>query len=333
VPGAGSPAPLFAGVAAVVLAAFGLLLTTTSAVMIAAFIASGAGTASDPQGDALAPGLLAGVNGLACVGVLIALALLIGGRDAGRSATVWLAGVTMPWVLLTGFFFAVAVDDIEDGRRAHEAALLGVAGAGLAGLGLLFGTILLGIRPGRRWLAHRILFGAAGRPDVGAAPAAEPPAPLRAAWPRFSVALLVIFAAGVCLLVFMPLSGMNDDPVLTEVLIVVAVLHLVFVSVPLVVAGLGARSARAGRRGGAVLARVFSAVPLLVLPVFVLLAGFIGVVTALLGGEDDDAVLPSIVAIAVSGMLTVAFLAGIGLVLAGLAALADPRSELHLRRR
>lgn len=321
----GSPVPLFVGLAATAVGAIGLLLTAAAAATITVLIASGAGTTTDPAGDALAPGLLAGIDAVACLGLLVSIALAVGGRDAGRSACVWLAGVTLPWVLVTAVFFALGVDQVDNGR-AGQAAAAGVAGAGIAALGMLVGAVLLGIRPGRRWLAHRVLA-AAARADAQTALTGVPPnprqaAPLRAAWTRYRAAFLVVGAAGVGLLGLMPLSGMSADSGLAETCVAVAVLHVVLVSAPLVVAGLGARS---GRR---LLVRAFSVAPLLVLTGFVAMSAFVGVASA--HNTDPDTgesvgVLPPFVSVASSGLLTVAFLAGIGLVVAGLAALADPR--------
>jgi hypothetical protein len=129
----------------------------------------------------------------------------------------------------------------------------------------------------------------------------------------------VTVAAGVVLLAVMPFSGMRDDPDLAVVLVVVAVLHAVFVSAPLLGAGLGAGANRV------VLARVFSTVAVLFLPVLIVFAGFLGAASA----GNDGAVLPPFVSIMVSGLVTLAFLAAAGLLLAELAALADLRARQH----
>jgi hypothetical protein len=297
----GSPVPLYSGLAAALVGVFALLVTTGLGVTVSVLILQGTGTSSDPEGTALTPGLLAAMTMLACAGLLVALVLLVTGRDAGRSALVWLALMALPWALLSAFFFTVGVDEVHEGRRAYQAARAGAGTAAGAALGLLVAAVVLGSRPARRVLSRS--------PASGPAPAARP---------RFVTGLVVVFAAGFCLLAVMPLSGMHDDPDLTAIITVLAGLHVVLISAPLLVAGL---SAGTGRRGGAVVARVFSAVPLLVLPVLVVFAVFVGVTSV----HNRGALLPPVVSVAASGLLTLALLAGIGLVLAGLAALADPR--------
>jgi hypothetical protein len=288
-------------------AVVGLLFTTGTGVMVTVLIARGTGEATDPAGDALAPGMLAAVDALACAGLLVAVGLLAAGKDAGRSAIVWLAVMALPWVVVTGLFFGLGMEVALDGRRAYDVAILGLGGVALAVLGLLAGAVLLGIRPGRRWLAHRVLVRHAAT-GAGTAPSPRP---------RFLTGLAVIVAAGALLLAVAPLSGMHADPDLAVTLAVLAVVHVVFVSAPLLVAGLGAGAGRV------VLARAFSVAPLLMLPVLVVFGLFLGAASA----RNDGAVLPPAVSIVVSGLVTLAFLAGVALVLAGLAALADPRAQ------
>ncbi len=102
---------LFVGGGAVMLGVLGLLLTATAGAMITVFTFTDTETTTDPEGDAIAPGLFTIVSILACVGLFVALALLVrgllGGHDAGRSVTAWLSGVTVPWALLMAFFFGV----------------------------------------------------------------------------------------------------------------------------------------------------------------------------------------------------------------------------------
>jgi hypothetical protein len=312
---AGSPVPLITGAAAAIVGTFGLLLTATASAIVAVSTYSGAGT--DPKGDSTGPGLFAAASVLAGIGLLVSLALLVGGKDAGRSATAWLAGVTLPWALAMTAYFAAGVSRADLGQRSAVPPLLGVAGAGLASLGLLAGAVLLGIRPGRRWLAHRVL----------SRTAADASASLRAARARYVVALVVTAAAGAGLLAFLPLSAMGNDPDLLVSIVVLALLQAL-VSGPLLVATVGASMARSGRRGGAVVARVFSAVPLFVLTVLAMLTMLAGAGSVVGSAEQiAEAKLPPAAALGLSGILAIAFLAGIALVVAGLAALADPHAE------
>jgi hypothetical protein len=328
---AGSPVPLVAGAAAVLLGVFGLVLTAVSSAVVAASTYVGsAGT--DPEGDAIAPALITAASALNCVGLLLTVALLIGGADAGRSATAWLAAVSVPWTCGFGLFFLTAPATDEVVERFRWLTLLGLGGAGLALTGLLTGAVLLGAEPGRRWLANRVLAGPSAR--TGATTGiGEPPAPLQVAPRRFWLASLVTSCGGVGLMAFLPLSALGSDPELVGLVITIGVTQFLLVTVPGLAAAKGARSARAGRRSGAATARISIAVPLFALPILTMLTALTGA-TSVFGSTEQitEAVVPPVAAVALGTVLIAAFVAGIAFALAGLAALADPRSERHLRR-
>ncbi|MFE1290620.1 hypothetical protein [Streptomyces sp. NPDC058751] len=323
----GSPWALVVGVIALVMAALGLLLTTTAGAQICALVR--VGDSADPEGDALAPGMFAVLGLVAFVALLVALAPVFAGFDRGRSAGAWVAGALLPWALCFVLYFAMVGfgDDFDEVVRGS--ALLGFYSASALVLALLIGTILLGIRPGRRWLAHRVLARTAPA-ELGP----EAPGPLRKAPRRFLVSL-VLSVLGTCGSIgFYPLSAMGDDPDLGVLLGVLGAVALLFVVVPLALACLGAVRAREGRRGGARLARVLSAGPLVFLLLLALMAAFAGVISLIApDGQVEAAVLPPGPAVAIGIALALTSLTAAGFVLASLAALADPRSDHYLTAR
>ncbi|MFI5952670.1 hypothetical protein [Cryptosporangium sp. NPDC051539] len=302
--GSGPSRPPFAGTVWAALGTLGLLVTATAGAAVTVLLyTSGHGWSV----NAPVPVGLTGLTTLACGGLLTSVVLLGGGHDAGRSATVWLAGAAVPWTLgaavLYGFY---AFDDFFAGG-VRLAALLGVAGATVAVVALPAAAILLG-RSAARY-----------PPTGGIGGAPGPPAVLRAAPGRFRTALGVVVAADFGLVVAWPPRVGTDDVTWGWAVVEVVVLLLVH-GVPLALAGVGATSARAGRRGGAVAARAFGAVCLLVLPITAFYALILPV-------EPD----PDATEAAVFSALMLGFAGGAGLVLTGLAALADPGSEQHYR--
>jgi hypothetical protein len=98
-------------------------------------------------------------------------------------------------------------------------------------------------------------------------------------------------------------------------------------AVPQLLGVWGGRLAFGGRRGGAHLARVAGVFLIYGVQPFVL----IGVLNGLAGVFDTDAILPDAAGGPLAAVVTAAIMLGIVQYVAGLAALADPRSELYLR--
>ncbi|MEV4641887.1 hypothetical protein AB0J80_31530 [Actinoplanes sp. NPDC049548] len=318
-----SPWPFLIGVAAVVTGGLGLLLTATAAALVC--VITWTGHTTDPHGRAMMPALLTVVSLLGFAALLVAVAPLARGLDRGRSAGAWMAGVLVPWVLFTGFFFAVVSFFDEFDEAARKPALLGFGSAVVLAPLLVTGAVLLGIRPGRRWLAHRIL--SAGPAEAGPGV----PEPLLRARRRYSTAVLLSVIGTAGSIGFLPLSALGDDPLLGATLAITAGAALLLIVGPLILARAGATRALAGRARGATVARFFSAGPLFFLQLvalLVVLAGGVGLVAS--EAQVAAAVLPPVPQLAIGIALAAVLVAAEVFLLAGLAALSDPHSDRHL---
>jgi hypothetical protein len=306
---------------------FGLLLNAVAVVWISRLVASSSGNPTDRFGPSM---LLALQNLLTVVALLVALVLISRGRDAGRSAAIWIAAGALPWLILTAIALIAAANagsyprTRDNDQWVSVAVALGLAGVVLAVVGLVTAMILLGQPAGRRWIAENVFAGG---------DRSWPPRPLLATTWRFGLSAALGVGGGLLLVALIPLSSLGQEEGAGIATVVFAVILTVTVVLPELLAALGAWGARRGRRGGAIAARVAGGLAVLGFPVFTLLAVFM-VATSYYGSSDQiaAAALPP-PAVATLGVLVIgASLAGLALFVAGLAGLADPRSEVYLRR-
>ncbi|GAA1031495.1 hypothetical protein GCM10009557_27020 [Virgisporangium ochraceum] len=249
--------------------------------------------------------------------LVFALGLILLGRDAGRSGTVWIGVAALPWTLILPVTLASLADSESHPAGFRTLATVTALVCGGATLfGLTVAMVALGIPPGRRWLAERVL----ARPEPG-----WPSAPIVAAGRRF--VLSAVFGVGGCaaLLVLTPLATTGSDGSLAAMITWTVVLVL-FVALPQALGLWGARLARRGRRGGANLARAAGVFVVYGLEIFMVL----GVWDAM-AGVAEDAVLPGPVTLVLAVLLTCVVVLALVQWVAGLAALADPRSERFMR--
>lgn len=252
--------------------------------------------------------------------LIFAIGLILLGSDAGRSAIVWAGAAALPWALLVSIDVAVSAygdRDLFSGSFVALGITVGVAcGVGAVG-GLTTAMIALGIPPGRRWLAANVL----ARGDLS-----WPPAPLVAAGRRFTAGAVLGVAGCVALLVLTPLANVNSDGSL-EAMIAWTTVLVLFVGVPQAFGLWGVRLARRGRRSGANIARASGVFVIYGLEIFVVL----GVFDAMAGIQDDGAVLPGAAVVPLAALFTCVVILGLVQWVAGLAGLADPRSEQFMR--
>jgi hypothetical protein len=247
------------------------------------------------------------------------IGLIIAGRDAGRSGIVWIGVAALPWTFLIArgvVAIAREKEHLSDGF-VTVTTVVSFACGGLAALGLLVAMIVLGVPPGRRWLAARVLSRTA---------ALWPPAPLVAAKKRFTLSAFLGMGGCAAQLVLTPLVT-EDGNGRSTFLVAVAVVLVLLVAVPQLLGLWGARLAFAGRRGGAHLARAAGVFLIYGVQPFVL----IGVLNGLAGVFGNDATVPPAAAGPLAAAVTAAIMLGMVQYVAGLAALADPRSEVYLR--
>jgi hypothetical protein len=204
----------------------------------------------EDRGDSeiIATVLIVWASVVAALLLVYSIGLIIAGRDAGRSGIVWIGVAALPWtVLIASGIVAIAheKEHLSDGF-VTVTTVVSYACGGLAAVGLLTAMIVLGIPPGRRWLAARVLA------RTGAL---WPPAPLVAARKRFTVSAFLGMGGCAAQLVLTPLVT-EDGSGRSTFLVVVAVILVVLVAVPQLLGLWGARLAFGGRRGGAHLARV-----------------------------------------------------------------------------
>lgn len=251
--------------------------------------------------------------------LLFGLGLILVGHDAGRSGIVWTGVAALPWALLVAVEIASSADEL----------FIKVAGfaCGVAALlGLVLAMISLGIPPGRRWLATRVLARAepAG-PSMSPWPS-MPPAPLVGARRRFVGSAVLGIAGGAALLVLTPFATESSDGSVPAMITWTIVLVL-FVAVPQAFGLWGVRLVLRGRRSGANVARAGGVFAVYGLEIFVVL----GVFDAMAGIQYDDTVLPGPVTIPLAVVFTCVVVLGLVQYVAGLAGLADPRTERFLR--
>jgi hypothetical protein len=319
-----SPVPLIVGAIATGLAVLGLL---TSTAMVAALTRAEQRYDVDGSLNFTPSTLLAVVDTVMGIGLLIAVALIVLRRDAGRSSAVWISASTLPWIILTVIAIATGTD--EEVRRGGSwtgaAVVIGMAGGIIAVLALLAGMILLGIPPGRRWLAERTLAGS---------DPARPPRPLAGTRLRFLLSAVLGIVGALALVVMIPFTALGQESGTNVAMAVFAVLLALFVVLPEVLGLLGARLARQGRRGGATLARVGGGFASFGFPLFTVMTVFVAF-ASFSESEDQIAAAPlSPAAVLVVGALIfAASLGGLAFYVAGLAGLADPRTERHFRER
>ncbi|GAA1542336.1 hypothetical protein GCM10009827_072350 [Dactylosporangium maewongense] len=259
--------------------------------------------------------------GLLVVGLLAGAALALAGRDAGRCALVWLCGMGIGVAVLFYMGHLTVLFNWDHEVWIGPPRWVGGLGALLAVLGLVAGAVSLGIPPARRAFAGTQAplaepeTGAVAGTVASAVAVPELPASLRGAavWLRVGGGSGAAGSAGVA-----ALSVAAGDTVGAAMAVSAAVGVLACAAG----AGAAATTARQRRRGAAQLARAAAAVVLALLLLALQLCTIyvVGwVVWAETTGPTgfDPVVVPMIVAVVV----------GIVATLAGLASLADPRSE------
>ncbi|GAA1031497.1 hypothetical protein GCM10009557_27030 [Virgisporangium ochraceum] len=311
-----SMVPLAIGAAAAGIAALAFLAEAVMALLV---FANGAG---DNDDSAIIPvAVLVETSVVTALLLAYSIGLIVARRDAGRSGIVWIAAAALPWTVLVPLGVAVVADDnreVLSDRLITVTTAVTLGSALLALLGLVTAMIFLGIPPGRRWLAGRVL----ARTEP-----LWPPAPLLAARKRFTLAAVLGMGGGAAQLVLTPLLTSNDDSRDTA-LAVMAVVLVVLVAVPGVLAWVGSRLALGGRRGGAHLARAVAVFLLYGIQPFMLLGVLNGLAVVF---DNEDATLPPAVGSALAMLATAVAMLALVQFVAGLAALADPRSEVYLR--
>ncbi|WP_238005264.1 hypothetical protein KZZ52_17135 [Dactylosporangium sp. AC04546] len=259
---------------------------------------------------------------LLLAGLVIAASLVLTGRHAGRSAVVWLSvfgAVILVQLLATRFdvFADVGVRWVGPPKWIGQSGIVAAAVA-LAGAAIVF------MRPAaQRWATARLPG------DASAAPSDAPAVLRRAAWNLGAGGALMIVAVAGRFLVRLPAFDATETSLAVLVILGIAGLLLT------VVAGAfaGAVLAQRGRRGGAVLARVAGALLL-----YSAMWGVYALVSDALYWWYLEAdlyfELPprwSPVAVSAGGFaLLAAAIGAAGLLLAGLARLADPRIHQYL---
>jgi hypothetical protein len=308
-------APLVVGAIGAGTAALALLAAAVMALLVFRN-----GTEERGDSEAIAVILIVWSCVVAALLLIYSLALIAAKRDAGRAGIVWICAAALPWT----FVIAAGITSIaREKREVLPEALVTMAtavsfgSAALAFLGMVTAMICLGIPPGRRWLATRVL--ARDEP-------LWPPAPLVAAKKRFTLAAFLGMGGCAAQLVLTPLVT-NDGSGRSTFLTVYAGILVALVALPLLLGQWGARLALGGRRGGAHLARAAGVFVLYGMQPFLLL----GVLNGLAGVFTDDATLPPAVSGPLGALVTAVVMLGLVQYVAGLAALADPRSEVYLR--
>jgi hypothetical protein len=293
------------------------LFANASAILVITFAVS--------RFDQFTPSMLLALLDLA-MGVALAVAgvLILLKRDAGRSAAVWISASTLPWAILTviGTTAAARTSAVERSLAwATPITIVGAGGGILGVLALIVAMIFLGIPASRRWLASVVL----ARPGRS---------PLPSTKVRFLAAMILGVAGVIALLAMLPFVALGQETWIDVVAIVFGAILFVFVVVPVGLGLVGGTIARKGKRGGATLARVAGGFAAFGFPVFTLLTLFVTIVSI---GEStrlrQSAPLPPGPTLAVGIVVTLASLVGWAFYVAGLAGLADPRSEQFYRER
>lgn len=319
VPAPGGPPPSSVAVSIGATAAGIAAVAFLAAAIIALFVVSGG---DDDRGndEALVAALAVVIGIVTALLLAYSIGLIIAKRDSGRAGIVWIGVAALPWTALIAFGVSSVTDDKKDelpSGLVEIAPVVAYACGGLALFGLLIGMIVLGIPPGRRWLAAHVL--ARNEP-------LWPPAPLVAARKRFNTSAFLGMGGSAAQLTLTPLVTYDDNGRSTF-LVFAALALIVFVGIPELLGFVGCRLALSGRRGGAHLARAAGAFVLYGLQAFVIL----GVFNALAGIFGNDMTLPPPLIILLAFLFTAVILMAVMQYVAGLAALADPRSEVYLR--
>lgn len=316
-PGYPSPSsvPVSIGAAAAGIAAVGFLL----AAVVALLVVSGG---DDDRGndEGLVAALAVEIGIVTALLLVYSIGLIVAKRDSGRAGIVWIGAAALPWTVLIPFGISSVTDDKRDELSSglvSIAPVVAYASGGLAVFGLLIGMTVLGIPPGRRWLAAHVLANSERL---------WPPAPLVAARKRFNTSAFLGMGGSAAQLTLTPLVTFDDEGRSTF-LVFAAVALIVFVGLPELLGFIGSRLALSGRRGGANLARAAGVFVLYGLQAFMIL----GVFNGLAGIFGNDMTLPPPLTILLAFLFTAAIIMAIMQYVAGLAALADPRSEVYLR--
>jgi hypothetical protein len=308
--------PLGIGVAGAGIAALAFLIAAGMALLVFRN-----GTEKRGDSEIIAVTVMVEMSVVAALVLLYSIGLILGRRDAGRSGIVWTGAAVLPWTLvvaagITGI--AREKRDVLSDQVVTVATAVSIGSAGLALLGLVVAMIFLGIPPGRRWLAERVL----ARTEP-----LWPPAPLVAARRRFTLGAVLGMGGSAGQLVLVPLLT-KDGNGRGTFLAVMAVILVTLVAVPLVLGWWGSRIALTGRRGGAHLARAAGAFLVYGIQPFMLLGVFNGLAVVF---QNRHATLPPAAGTLLAALATAAVMLGLVQFVAGLAALADPRSEVYLR--
>ena len=256
---------------------------------------------------------------LLVAGLLVGAGLVLAGRDAGRAALVWLcgAGSLVTLVLYANRGRLLGTWDFV--VRSGLPAWVGVLGVLVAMIGLVGTAVSLG------GPAARQAFAATGtdQPGIEQAGRTGPPAPLRAAVPRFAVGGVLSLAG--------PVFDISDSLANGDLADFASAVGLIFLAGTgaIAVAAAGACFAAwvAGRGwpNGAHIARI-AGVLLLLLQVLSLYWATRTTAT----GVRYDSLLDSDLKL-IGTLMLVTAVAGIAATLSGFAGLADPRSERFLR--
>jgi hypothetical protein len=311
-----SRSPLIAGLTAAGLGVLGLF-ANAAAILVITFAVS--------RFDTFTPSMLLALLDLAMgVALLVAGVLILLKRDAGRSAAVWISASTLPWAILTvvGTTAAARTSAVERSLSwAIPITIVGTAGGGLGVLALILAMIFLGIPSGRHWLAS-IVLARPGRP------------PLPSTKARFLLAMIVGVGGVIALLAMLPFVALGQETWIGVLAIVFGAILFVFVVVPVGLGLAGGTFARNGKRGGATLARVAGGFAAFGFPVFTVLTLFV-TFASVSESTRVRAVAPLSPAatLVVGSLVALASLVGWAFFVAGLAGLADPRSEQFYRER
>ncbi|WP_327008119.1 hypothetical protein OHA72_13095 [Dactylosporangium sp. NBC_01737] len=256
---------------------------------------------------------------LLVAGLLVCAGLVLAGRDAGRAALVWLCGVGSVVTLVLYANRGRLLGRWDFVVRIGLPAWVGVLGVLVAMIGLAGAAVSLGVP------AARQAFASTGTDQAGIEQAGRtgPPAPLRAAVPRFAVGGVLGLVGPVFII---------GDRVMDGLLVYFAnAVGLILLAgagaIPVAAAGACFAAWVAGRGwpNGAHIARI-AGVLLLLLQVLSL---YWATRTTAVGVRDSSFLDSDLELIGTLMLVTV--VAGITATLGGFAGLADPRSERFLR--
>ena len=320
-----SPVSLIVGSIATGLAVLGLL---TSTAVVAALTRADQRYQVDDGLNFTPSTLLAVLDTVMGIALLIAGTLILLRHDAGRSSAVWISASTLPWIIFTVIVTVVTGRDDQVRQLspwAAAAVVIGAIGGVVTVLALLVAMIALGVPAGRRWLAERTL----ARADPARL---SVPLGRTKLWFRLSAVLGILGAPA--LLIMIPLTALGQESGTGVAVAVFAVILVLFLVVPVVLGLVGGRLARGGRRGGATLARVGGGFIVLGYPAFTTMTVLVTFASYSESPEQIAAApLSKAAVIIVGGLIFAMSLGGLACYIAGLAGLADPRTERYFRER